>query len=67
MDDSALDVAAVMPDAGDTSMMMDTMDDLFGDAADGLGMATGMVLPSAPLPASLIFSIAETHRTGCCT
>ncbi|KAK5134455.1 hypothetical protein LTR08_006502 [Meristemomyces frigidus] len=66
MDDSALDEATVMPDAGDASML-DNMDDLFGDAADGLGMGTGVVLPSAPLPASLIFRVASAQRTGCCT
>jgi mediator of RNA polymerase II transcription subunit 16 len=46
----------------DAAMMDPTMEDLFGDAADGLngGMA------SAPLPASLILRIAEMQSRGCC-
>ena len=66
MDVSILDGATVMPHAGDASML-DNMDDLFGDAADGLGIAAGVLLPSAPLPASLIFGVAGMQRTGCCT
>lgn len=53
-------------DPGD-AVMMDNMDDLFGEAADGLGMGTGVVMPSAPLPAPLIARVADIQRTGCCS
>ena len=66
MDGSILDDATVMPDAGDASLL-DNMDDLFGDAADELGIGAGVILPSPPLPSSLIFRVADMQRTGCCT
>lgn len=60
MDTDSLD-QATMPDA---AMMADpTMEDLFGEAAD----MSGVALPPAPLPASLILRIAELHSRGCCT
>ncbi|KAK6391072.1 hypothetical protein LTR65_004829 [Meristemomyces frigidus] len=42
MDNSALEDVTGMSVAGDVSMM-DNMDDLFGEAADGLGMGPGVV------------------------
>ena len=59
MDDTILDEPA-MPDA---AIMGDTIDDLFGEAADVLNVA----LPSAPLPAGLILRIAQMQGRGCCT
>lgn len=55
--------APAIPDA---TMTLDPMDDdLFGEAADGLGMS--VALPSAPLPPALLLRAAEMQRTGCCT
>lgn len=64
-------------------MMDTTMDDLFGDAADGLGAgltgdltgsldgglhgALNVTLPHTPLPAESILRIAETRSRGCCS
>ncbi|KAF2173213.1 hypothetical protein M409DRAFT_17158 [Zasmidium cellare ATCC 36951] len=47
----------------DAAMMDPTMEDLFGEAADGLNVP----LPPAPLPAALILRIAEMQSRGCCT
>jgi len=67
MDDHP-EMAAPPPPLPDNTMMdgMDTMDELFGEAADGLGV-TVVPLPQAPLPASLILRVAEMQRIGCCT
>ena len=67
MEDSILNNEPIaLPDAGDAAML-DNMDDLFGDAADGLGLGAGIPLPPAPLPASILFRIADVQRSGCCT
>lgn len=58
--------ADIMPIAGmEPTGLMDPMDDLFGEAADGLGVSIPM--PAAPLPPSLIFRIDDMQRTGCCS
>jgi mediator of RNA polymerase II transcription subunit 16 len=46
----------------DTGMMDPTMEDLFGDAGDGLNVG----MAPAPLPASLILRVAEMQSRGCC-
>ncbi|KAK3725235.1 Mediator of RNA polymerase II transcription subunit 16 [Vermiconidia calcicola] len=59
------DNSATLPDA---AMLDANIDDLFGEAADGLAAeALGVALPSAPLPPSLIFRIMEMQNKGCCT
>ena len=48
------------------TMTLDPMDDdLFGEAAESLGM--GIPLPSALLPPALFLRLAEMQRIGCCT
>lgn len=46
----------------DAAIMDSSMEDLFGDAADGLNVG----MAPAPLPASLISRIAEMQSRGCC-
>lgn len=58
METSNIDEPAMV----DAAMMDPTMEDLFGDAADGLNVG----MPPAPLPASLIVRIAEMQSRGCC-
>lgn len=64
---------ATMDDAGDPDIqgqgMMDSMDDLFGDAADSLGVNVNIPLqaPSLPPPPGLIQRIAEQQTSGACT
>ena len=54
-----------MPDA---AMMDANIDDLFGEAADGIAAESlGVGLPSAPIPASLAMRITEMQNKGCCT
>jgi hypothetical protein len=54
-----------MPDA---AMMDQNIDDLFGEAADGLAVdALGVALPSAPLLPSVVLRMMEKQTTGCCT
>lgn len=59
--------ADLTADGMGTVSMMDPMDDLFDEAADGLGVPVPMAMPSAPLPASLVFRINDMQRTGCCS
>lgn len=47
----------------DSAMMDPTMEDLFGDATDGLNVS----LPSTPLPVASILRLAEMQSRGCCT
>lgn len=64
MDDSMVDTSAMNGSAlADANMMESTMDDLFGEGADGLGVS----LPSIPLPAALVQRIADMQNAGCCT
>ncbi|KAK4894066.1 Mediator of RNA polymerase II transcription subunit 16 [Elasticomyces elasticus] len=75
MDDQTMTGPTGMPevdqhlagDGMDTSGMIDPMDDLFGDPADGMDVPVPMVMPSAPLPTSLIFRVNDMQRTGCCS
>ncbi|KAK3115231.1 Mediator of RNA polymerase II transcription subunit 16 [Teratosphaeriaceae sp. CCFEE 6253] len=54
-----------LTDAGlATTGMTDSMDDLFGEAADGLGVPVPMAI-AAPLPASLIYRVNDMQRIGC--
>ena len=53
---------------------MDTnLDDLFGEAADGLATngltadALGVPLPPTPIPPELALRIADMQGKGCCT
>jgi hypothetical protein len=63
---SSMPGVELMPTAGmEATGIMDPMDDLFGEAADGLGVSLPM--PAAPLPASLISRIDDMQRTGCCS
>ena len=79
MDSTSLDEPA-LADAG----IMDTaMDDLFGDAADGLGAdltgdltgtldgglngALNVSIPQIPLPTESILRVAELRSRGCCS
>ena len=70
MDDMHIEHAPAMPD---DLGLADNMDDLFGEAADGLGEGLGVALPpmpalpSQPLPAAVVLRVAEMQRTGCCT
>lgn len=73
MDSGEIGQPPRMDDAGDTSMM-DNMDDLFGEAANGLDLGAtdidagvSIPMPSAPLPASVVLRIGELQRSGCCT
>lgn len=61
-------MGAPPPSMADGGVMdgMDSMDELFGEAADGLGVA-GVPLPQAPLPAKLTLRLAQMQRIGCCT
>ncbi|KAK5159798.1 Mediator of RNA polymerase II transcription subunit 16 [Recurvomyces mirabilis] len=45
--------------------MLDPMDDLFGEAADGLGVNVAM--PAPPLTAPLLSCINDMQRTGSCS
>lgn len=61
MDDDSVGLGdSSMPDAG----LMDPMDDLFGESADGLGVVS---LPPIPLPAAVVLRNADSQRIGCCT
>jgi mediator of RNA polymerase II transcription subunit 16, fungi type len=58
---------AALPDA-DAAMIDQNIDDLFGEAADGLAVdALGVALPPAPLPPSVVLRIMEKQSRGCCT
>lgn len=58
-----------LPDSTLMEANMDAnMDDLFGEAADGLvtdGLGVG--LPSTPIPAELALRITDMQSRGCCT
>ena len=60
-----------IPDGGMMDANMDAnidVDDLFGEAADGLAAeALGVALPAAPLPPSLVLRIMGMQSRGCCT
>ena len=70
MDDTAMDQGALTDGAMlDASMEANLdVDDLFGEAADGLAVeALGVTMPSAPLPPTLVLRIMEMQSRGCCT
>ncbi|TKA79387.1 hypothetical protein B0A55_02827 [Friedmanniomyces simplex] len=72
MDDEAMGEPPEMPEDHlmatelDQAGLIDPLDDLFGEAADGLGVPVP-IMPSAPLPASLVFRINDMQHTGCCS
>lgn len=47
----------------EAAMMDPTMEDLFGDAGDGLNVG----MAPAPTPPKLILRIAEMQSRGCCS
>ncbi|KAI6835587.1 hypothetical protein KC340_g5325 [Hortaea werneckii] len=56
-----------LPQADEPSMM-DNMEDLFGEAADDLGLgAAPLSLPQAPLSTPVLLRLADLQRSGCCT
>ncbi|KAK0272609.1 Mediator of RNA polymerase II transcription subunit 16 [Friedmanniomyces endolithicus] len=63
--DDAPDIAVdeLMASELDPAGLMDPMDDLFGDTADGLAMPAP--IPAAPLPASLGMHISNMQGVGC--
>lgn len=67
------DVDTTMNDATDPDIqgqgMMDSMDDLFGDATDSLNVNVNIPLPtpSLPPPSGVIQRIAELQTSGACT
>lgn len=64
--DLAADTAVM--DTGLDANLDPTIDDLFGEAADGLAAdALGVALPSLPLPPELVRHVAKMHTRGCCT
>ena len=70
MDDTAMNESSL----ADPTMMDANIDgnidvdDLFGEAADGIAAeALGVALPAAPLPPSLVLRIMEMQTKGCCT
>lgn len=72
MDDSNVDTAmndAADPDIHQGQGMMDSMDDLFGDATDSLNVNVNIPLPapSLPPPSGVIQRIAELQTSGACT
>lgn len=59
------EVEQSMPDA---VIMDQNLDDLFGEAADGLAVDTlGVAMPPAPLPPSVALRVMEQQSKGCCT
>ncbi|KAK0853842.1 Mediator of RNA polymerase II transcription subunit 16 [Friedmanniomyces endolithicus] len=56
-------VAELMATELDPAALMDPMDDLFGETADGLDMPAP--IPAAPLPASLGIRISNMQGVGC--
>lgn len=56
-----------MPLIMDDHVMMDNMDDLFGEG-DGEHMGAAMVstMPQAPDSKALILQVEQSHITGCC-
>ena len=75
MDEDALMNEAAVADAH-KAMMDDNMDaamdgnldDLFGEAAEGLAAdALGVPMPSTALPSSVVLRIMDMQTRGCCT
>lgn len=66
MDNSDLD--ASMNDVQDQSMM-DSMDDLFGEANDAMNVNVNIALPaiSPPPPPGLVKRISDLQASGACT
>lgn len=59
---------AALMDSNMDSAMDGNLDDLFGEAADGLAAeALGVPMPPAPLPPSLVLRIMDMQTKGCCT
>lgn len=67
--DADLRVADLDHDGLTNAAMVDTtMDDLFGEATNGLSVeGLGISLSNPPPPPSLISRIAEMQSGGCCT
>lgn len=66
--DSDLGGDTVMSD-GDlqNANMMDQMEDLFGETADGLGVQVHLPPSGPPPPPALVQRIAELQTSGACT
>ena len=76
MDEDAVMDEAVAAEAQNAALMDSNMDatmdgnldDLFGEAANGLAAeALGVPMPPAPLPPSLVLRIMDMQTKGCCT
>ena len=58
----------VMSESALIDANIENIDDLFGEAADGLPTdGLGIALPAAPLPPGLVLRIIELQTRGCCT
>lgn len=66
--DSDLNGDAVMNDNDlQNANMMDQMEDLFGESADGLGVQVHLPPSGPPPPPALVQRIAELQTSGACT
>jgi hypothetical protein len=67
MDEDAL-ASGVDQSIPDAAMMDQNIDDLFGEAADGLAVdALGVTLPPAPVSATVALRVMDKQYQGCCT
>lgn len=67
--DSDLGGDAVGMNDGDlqNANMMDQMEDLFGEAADGVGVPVHLALGGPPPPPALLQRLSELQNSGACT
>jgi hypothetical protein len=71
MDNSGVDTS--MNDINDPDVhehgMMDSMDDLFGEASDAMDVNVGIPMPAValPPPPALIKRVSELQASGACT
>jgi len=66
MDAVDMEAQRMMPEADMTGAnILDPMDDLFGEATDGLGVNVAM--PTPPLTAPLLSRISDMKRIGSCS
>lgn len=67
MDEDTI-TSAVEQSMPDGSMMDQNIDDLFGEAADGLAVdALGVGLPPEPLAPSVALRVMDKESKDCCT